>query len=91
LVINDIGPDVEAGVQRVTQTVGSRPEEFATLDDAMAYRRQAMPGIATRSVGPAGTCARRASATTGWPVAMEDGPGIHPAANETRCALPTTA
>ena len=50
LVINDIGPDVEAGVQRVTQTVGSRPEEFATLDDAMAYRRQAMPGMATRSV-----------------------------------------
>ena len=51
LVINDIGPDVEAGVQRVTQTVGSkRPEEFATLNDAMAYRRQAMPGMATRSV-----------------------------------------
>jgi hypothetical protein len=50
LVINDIGPDVEAGIQRVTQTVGSRPEEFATLDDAMAYRRQAMPGMATRSV-----------------------------------------
>ena len=28
LVINDIGPDVEAGVQRVTQTVGSRPESL---------------------------------------------------------------
>jgi pimeloyl-ACP methyl ester carboxylesterase len=50
LVINDIGPDVEAGIQRVTQTVGSRPEEFATLDDAMAYRRQAMPSMATRSL-----------------------------------------
>ncbi len=65
LVINDIGPDVEAGVQRVTQAVGNRPEEFATLDDAMAYRRQAMPGIDPQPRGPAGTCARRASATTG--------------------------
>src|SRR4029453_9365704 len=35
---------------RVTQTVGRKTEEFTTLDDAMAYRRQAMPGIATRSV-----------------------------------------
>ena len=40
LVINDIGPDVEGGSQRITQTVGTRPEAFATLDDAIAYRRQ---------------------------------------------------
>jgi pimeloyl-ACP methyl ester carboxylesterase len=40
LVINDIGPDVEGGSDRITQTVGSRPESFATLDDAIAYRRQ---------------------------------------------------
>lgn len=39
LVINDIGPDVEEGSQRITQTVGTRPEVFATLDDAIAYRR----------------------------------------------------
>ena len=49
LVINDIGPDVEGGSQRITQMVGSRPEEFATLDDAMAYRRQMSPIVAGRS------------------------------------------
>jgi hypothetical protein len=38
LVINDIGPDAEAGTQRITQTVGSRPDEFATLEEAMAGR-----------------------------------------------------
>src|SRR5262249_57788698 len=31
LVINDIGPDVGEGSQRVTQKVGSPPDEFATL------------------------------------------------------------
>jgi pimeloyl-ACP methyl ester carboxylesterase len=31
--------------------VGSRPEEFATLADAMAYRRQMSPMVAGRSVG----------------------------------------
>ena len=49
LVINDIGPDEEVGIQRITQTVGSRPEEFATLEDAMAYRRQVWPVMARRS------------------------------------------
>ena len=29
--------------------VGSRPDEFATLDDAMAYRRAASPVVAGRS------------------------------------------
>jgi hypothetical protein len=28
--VNDIGPDAEAGSQRITQTVGSRPEKLAT-------------------------------------------------------------
>jgi pimeloyl-ACP methyl ester carboxylesterase len=51
LVINDIGPDTEGGSQRITQMVGSRPEEFATLADAMAYRRQMSPMVAGRSVG----------------------------------------
>jgi pimeloyl-ACP methyl ester carboxylesterase len=49
LVINDIGPDVEEGSQRITQMVGSRPEVFATLADAMAYRRQVSPIVASRS------------------------------------------
>jgi len=49
LVINDIGPDAEMGTQRITQTVGARPEAFATLEDAMAYRRQVSPIVARRS------------------------------------------
>jgi esterase len=49
LVINDIGPDVEGGSQRITQMVGSRPEEFAMLEDAMAYRREMSPIVAGRS------------------------------------------
>ena len=50
LVINDIGPDVEGGVQRIIQMVRSRPEEFATLDDAMAYRREMSPIVASRTM-----------------------------------------
>jgi pimeloyl-ACP methyl ester carboxylesterase len=49
LVINDIGPDAETGSQRITQMVGDRPEAFATLEDAMAYRRQMSPIVASRS------------------------------------------
>jgi esterase len=49
LVINDIGPDAEVGSQRITQTVGDRPEEFASLEDAMAYRRLVSPITASRS------------------------------------------
>jgi pimeloyl-ACP methyl ester carboxylesterase len=49
LVINDIGPDVEVGSQRITQMVGERPEVFATLEDAMAYRRSVSPIVAGRS------------------------------------------
>ncbi len=48
LVINDIGPDVEEGSQRITQTVGSRPKDFPTLEDAMAYRREMSPVTASR-------------------------------------------
>jgi pimeloyl-ACP methyl ester carboxylesterase len=50
LVLNDIGPDVEPGSQRITQTVGSRPDDFATLDDAMAYRREVSPVTASRTL-----------------------------------------
>jgi pimeloyl-ACP methyl ester carboxylesterase len=49
VVINDIGPEPEAGTQRITQMVGNRPDEFATLEDAMAYRRAISPITAARS------------------------------------------
>jgi pimeloyl-ACP methyl ester carboxylesterase len=49
LVINDIGPDAEVGSQRITQMVGDRPEAFATLEDAMTYRRQMSPIVASRT------------------------------------------
>jgi esterase len=49
LVINDIGPDAEMGSQRITQMVGDRPEAFASLEDAMAYRRSVSPITAQRS------------------------------------------
>jgi esterase len=49
LVINDIGPDAEVGSLRITQMVGDRPEEFANLEDAMAYRRLVSPITARRS------------------------------------------
>jgi pimeloyl-ACP methyl ester carboxylesterase len=48
LVINDIGPDAEAGTQRITQTVGARPDSFASLDEALAYRRTISPITAAR-------------------------------------------
>jgi pimeloyl-ACP methyl ester carboxylesterase len=48
LVINDIGPDVEAGSSRITGMVGSRPADFASLDEAMEYRRQSSPITAGR-------------------------------------------
>jgi pimeloyl-ACP methyl ester carboxylesterase len=49
LVINDIGPEAEAGTQRITQMVGSRPDEFSTLEDAIAYRCAISPITAARS------------------------------------------
>ena len=48
LVINDIGPDPEAGGQHITSMVGSRPESFASLEAAMAYRREISPITAGR-------------------------------------------
>jgi pimeloyl-ACP methyl ester carboxylesterase len=50
LVINDIGPEAEAGTQRITQMVGSRPDEFTSLEDAMAYRAAVSPILAARSL-----------------------------------------
>jgi pimeloyl-ACP methyl ester carboxylesterase len=48
LVINDIGPDTEAGSNRITGLVGARPNSFATLDEALAYRREISPITAAR-------------------------------------------
>jgi pimeloyl-ACP methyl ester carboxylesterase len=48
LVLNDIGPEVEAGSTRITGMVGSRPADFASLDEAMEYRRQTSPITAAR-------------------------------------------
>jgi esterase len=48
LVLNDIGPDREPGSQRITGMVGSRPDDFASLDEAMEYRRQTSPITAGR-------------------------------------------
>ena len=50
LVINDIGPDVEVGSQRITGLVGSRPVDFASLEAAMEYRRLSSPITAGRPI-----------------------------------------
>ena len=50
LAINDIGPDPEAGSQRITGMVGSRPADFASLDAVMEYRRQSSPITAGRPI-----------------------------------------
>jgi pimeloyl-ACP methyl ester carboxylesterase len=49
LVLNDIGPEVEQGSQRITTMVGGRPDEFASLEDAMAYRRENSLIVAARN------------------------------------------
>jgi pimeloyl-ACP methyl ester carboxylesterase len=48
LLLNDIGPDVEPGTSRITGQVGSRPDDFATFDEAIAYRRSISPITAAR-------------------------------------------
>ena len=70
-MLNDIGPDAEQGSQRITQMVGGRPDTFATLDDAMAWRRDASPIVAGRDVADQrelalGLLRQRADGTWGW-------------------------
>jgi len=48
LVLNDIGPDAEAGSSRITGLVRSRPADFASLEEAMEYRRETSPITAAR-------------------------------------------
>src|SRR5438067_9420519 len=50
LVLNDIGPEVEAGSSRITGLVRSRPADFASLDEAMEYRREISPITAARPI-----------------------------------------
>jgi pimeloyl-ACP methyl ester carboxylesterase len=50
LVLNDIGPEVEAGSSRITGLVRSRPSDFASLDEAMEYRRETSPIAAARPI-----------------------------------------
>lgn len=71
LVLNDIGPDAEQGSERITRMVGGRPDAFATLDDAMAYRREASPIVAGREAADQrelalGVLRRRPDGTWGW-------------------------
>ena len=73
LVINDIGPEAEAGTQRITQMVGDRPQDFASLDEAMAYRRQISPITAARPLADQrelalGVLRRRADGRWEWPM-----------------------
>jgi pimeloyl-ACP methyl ester carboxylesterase len=49
LVLNDIGPDSEAGSHRITAVGASRPASFASLDDAVAYRFRTVPAMANAS------------------------------------------
>ena len=49
LVLNDIGPDSEAGSDRITAVGASRPQDFASLDEAIAYRARTLPAMAKAS------------------------------------------
>lgn len=49
LVLNDIGPDSEAGSDRITRGAASRPTSFASLDEAIAYRAANLPAMAKAS------------------------------------------
>src|SRR5438874_8025782 len=50
LALNDVGPEVEAGSSRITGLVRSRPADFASLDEAMEYRREISPITAARPI-----------------------------------------
>lgn len=47
LVLNDIGPDNEAGGDRITAEAASAPSDFPSLEAVLAYRRETFPA-ATR-------------------------------------------
>jgi pimeloyl-ACP methyl ester carboxylesterase len=47
LILNDIGPDGEAGSDRITREAGKAPESFETYDAAVDYLRETA-GVASR-------------------------------------------
>jgi esterase len=103
LIINDIGPDPEAGSGRITQMVGSRPDDFATLEEAMAYRRAISPITAARPLEDQrelalGVLRQRADGRWVWKMdqayirqRVEHGPPARPAAWPVLHALPCPA
>lgn len=90
LLLNDVGPEVEQGSLRITQTVGGRPESFESLEAAMAYRRENSPIVAAR--GPddqrelaLGVLRQQADGRWGWKMdpayirqRVERGPPVRP-------------
>ena len=50
LVIVDIGPDIDPrGAERVRRTAAEAPEEFASVDEAVAYLRRSAPLVSAAS------------------------------------------
>jgi pimeloyl-ACP methyl ester carboxylesterase len=49
LVINDIGPEIEAGYHRITQFTGERPTSFASVDAAIEFGVRTRPELAILS------------------------------------------
>jgi pimeloyl-ACP methyl ester carboxylesterase len=45
LIIVDIGPESEAGSERITRNQANVPESFANLDEAVAYRARVNPVV----------------------------------------------
>lgn len=90
LVINDIGPDVEAGSARITQSVGARPDSFGSLEEAVAYRKSMSANLQKRSEADqadlaAGVLQRRADDRWYWKLdpryisqRIEQGPPVRP-------------
>jgi pimeloyl-ACP methyl ester carboxylesterase len=71
LVINDVGPDAEPGSLRITQSLGTRPESFASFEEALEYRRRSSPIVAARSLEDQretalGVVGKRADGRWGW-------------------------
>ena len=48
-ILNDIGPDRESGSDRITAEAGRTPDDFATLEDVIAYRASISAPLARRS------------------------------------------
>jgi hypothetical protein len=47
LMINDSGPETEAGSNRITQATGERPTSFASLEEAIEFGIRTRPNLAT--------------------------------------------